>query len=68
MIDLMQGQLSDAQQLREDEVLTTMIHILCPSSPAPTRGYFYAGVLQPEIQLLENIIYTRFKGNNNHLF
>lgn len=63
MIDLMQGQLNDAQDLKEDEVLTTMLHILCPSTPAPTRGYFYAGVLQPEIQLLENILYTRFKGN-----
>lgn len=62
MIDLMQGQLNDAQQLKEDEVLRTMLLILCPSTPAPTRGYFYAGVLQPEIQLLENIIYTRLKG------
>ncbi|XP_065371546.1 phosphatidylinositide phosphatase SAC2 isoform X3 [Calliphora vicina] len=60
MIDLMQGQLNDAQQLKEDEVLRTMLLILCPSTPAPTRGYFYAGVLQPEIHLLENIIYTSY--------
>ncbi|XP_013108333.2 phosphatidylinositide phosphatase SAC2 isoform X2 [Stomoxys calcitrans] len=60
MIDLMQGQLNDAQQLREDEVLTTILHILCPSTPAPTRGYFYAGVLQPELQLLEHVIYTSY--------
>lgn len=65
MIDLMQGQLNDAQQLKEDEVLTTILQILCPSVPAPTRGYYYAGVLQPELQLLENVIYTRWRSNNN---
>lgn len=64
MIDLMQGELNDAQQIKEDEVLTTILHILCPSAPAPTRGYFYAGVLQPEIHLLEDIVCTRFRGNN----
>ncbi|XP_073816731.1 phosphatidylinositide phosphatase spermathreecae isoform X1 [Musca autumnalis] len=60
IIDLMQGQLNDVQQLKEDEVLTTILQILLPSGPAPIRGYYYAGVLQPELQLLENVIYTSY--------
>uniref|UniRef100_A0A1A9UEQ5 SAC domain-containing protein n=1 Tax=Glossina austeni TaxID=7395 RepID=A0A1A9UEQ5_GLOAU len=63
IIDLMQGQLNNANELKEDEVLSTILLILCPSVPAPTRGYFYAGVLGPEIKLLDNILYylARFK-------
>ena len=59
----MHGQLQTAQDLKEDEVLTTMLQILCPSTPAPTRGYYYAGVLGPELHLLEKLIETRW-----HLF
>uniref|UniRef100_A0A1B0BH87 SAC domain-containing protein n=1 Tax=Glossina palpalis gambiensis TaxID=67801 RepID=A0A1B0BH87_9MUSC len=60
IIDLMQGQLNNANELKEDEVLSTILLILCPSVPAPTRGYFYAGVLGPEIKLLDNLLYTRY--------
>lgn len=60
IIDLMQGQLNNANELKEDEVLSTILLILCPSVPAPTRGYFYAGVLEPEIKLLDNLLYTRW--------
>ncbi|XP_054747755.1 phosphatidylinositide phosphatase SAC2 isoform X3 [Anastrepha obliqua] len=56
IIDLMQGKLVEANQLREDEVMKTILHILCPSTPAPTRGYYHAGVLGPELHFLENIV------------
>ncbi|XP_036323807.1 phosphatidylinositide phosphatase SAC2 isoform X2 [Rhagoletis pomonella] len=56
IIDLMQGKLVEANQLKEDEVMKTILHILCPSTPAPTRGYYHAGVLGPELHFLENIV------------
>lgn len=59
IIDLMQGKLVDANELKEDEVMKTILHIFCPSTPAPTRGYYNAGVLGPELHFLENIVYTR---------
>ncbi|XP_030553911.1 phosphatidylinositide phosphatase SAC2 isoform X1 [Drosophila novamexicana] len=56
IIDLMQGELRHATELREDEVLETIVHILTPESHPPLLGYYNAGVLGPELKLLESII------------
>lgn len=59
IIDLMQGELRHATELREDEVLETIVHILTPESHPPLLGYYNAGVLGPELKLLESIITNR---------
>ncbi|XP_052851086.1 phosphatidylinositide phosphatase SAC2 isoform X3 [Drosophila gunungcola] len=60
IIDLMQGQLLRAEELQEDEVLDTILQILTPESRPPLRGYYYTGVLGPELQLLESIVTTSY--------
>lgn len=55
----MQGKLVEADQLKEDEVMKTILCMLCSSAPAPTHGYYHAGVLGPELHFLENIINAR---------
>lgn len=59
IIDLMQGQLQRADELREDDVLETIVQILTPESRPPLRGYYSAGVLGPELKLLESIVLNR---------
>ncbi|XP_067619356.1 phosphatidylinositide phosphatase SAC2 isoform X3 [Eurosta solidaginis] len=66
IIDLMQGKLVEANQLKEDEVIATILHILCPSTPAPIRGYYHAGVLGPELHFLENIANARCAAPTKH--
>lgn len=55
----MQGQLLRAEDLQEDEVLSTILQILTPETRPPLRGYYNPGVLGPELQLLESIVTTR---------
>lgn len=55
----MQGKLKSSDELKEDEVFKRILQILVPSTPAPIHGYYSAGVLGPELKLLENIVYTR---------
>lgn len=55
----MQGKLVEADQLKEDKIMKTILCILCPSAPAPIRGYYHAGVLGPELYFLENIVNAR---------
>lgn len=62
IIDLMQGQLQRADELREDDVLETIVQILTPESRPPLRGYYSAGVLGPELKLLESIVINRCAG------
>nr|NP_001163676.1 spermathreecae, isoform E [Drosophila melanogaster]ACZ94972.1 spermathreecae, isoform E [Drosophila melanogaster] len=59
IIDLMQGQLLRAEDLQEDEVLSTILQILTPETRPPLHGYYNPGVLGPELQLLESIVTTR---------
>lgn len=59
IIDLMQGKLQQAAELKEDDVLETIIQILKPESQPPLRGYYSAGVLGPELKLLESIVLNR---------
>ncbi|XP_022213742.2 phosphatidylinositide phosphatase SAC2 isoform X4 [Drosophila obscura] len=59
IIDLMLGQLRQADELQEDEVLGTILQILKPETRAPIRGYYGVGVLAPELKLLESIVTTR---------
>ncbi|KAH8360019.1 hypothetical protein KR093_010212 [Drosophila rubida] len=56
IIDLMQGDLKQASELHEDPILETILHILLPESRAPLRGYYYAGVLGPELKLIESFV------------
>ena len=68
VIDLMQNNIKHVSEISEDEFLATIIEIaetaLVPSTPAPIRGYFHAGVLGPELQLLESLaIQTRSTNN-----
>ncbi|EDW15388.2 phosphatidylinositide phosphatase SAC2 isoform X1 [Drosophila mojavensis] len=60
IIDLMQGQLQRADELREDDVLETIVQILTPESRPPLRGYYSAGVLGPELKLLESIVLNSY--------
>uniref|UniRef100_A0A1A9W8A1 Uncharacterized protein n=1 Tax=Glossina brevipalpis TaxID=37001 RepID=A0A1A9W8A1_9MUSC len=41
IIDLMQGQLNNANELKENEALSAILLILCLSIPAPSRRYLY---------------------------
>nr|NP_001036740.2 spermathreecae, isoform F [Drosophila melanogaster]ABI31191.2 spermathreecae, isoform F [Drosophila melanogaster] len=60
IIDLMQGQLLRAEDLQEDEVLSTILQILTPETRPPLHGYYNPGVLGPELQLLESIVTTSY--------
>jgi len=55
----MQGELKQATELQEDEVLETIMHILTPESQPPLRGYYNAGLLGPELKLIESIVMNR---------
>lgn len=56
----MQGNITEYTQINEDDVLDTIVEIaqetLVPSTPAPIRGYYYAGVLGPELRLAEDLV------------
>ncbi|KAL7728141.1 hypothetical protein ACLKA6_002274 [Drosophila palustris] len=60
IIDLMQGELKQATELQEDEILETIVHILTPESQPPLRGYYNAGVLGPELKLIESIVMNSY--------
>ncbi|KAH8409727.1 hypothetical protein KR222_002853 [Zaprionus bogoriensis] len=60
IIDLMQGELQQAAELREDAVLETIVNILTPETRAPLRGYYSAGVLGAELKLLESIVSSSY--------
>ncbi|XP_068155593.1 phosphatidylinositide phosphatase SAC2 isoform X1 [Drosophila tropicalis] len=60
VIDLMQGNLKQESELHEDPILGTFVKLITPEMRPPIGGYYSAGVLGPELQLLESIVTTSY--------
>lgn len=55
----MQGELKNQTELKDDPILETIVNILTAETQPPVRGYYNAGVLGPELKLLESILSSR---------